>query len=178
MLLDASLAFVPVGTPLSLVAGAGVDIASDVLDLAGTGSGNPPNGIIGRATLFGTDIGIGDDRPMLDVVIGTALATSTAATLNLALQGAPDNGSYAPGTWQTFIETGPLTVAQCPAGTRIARFDLAAAFPNTLPLPRFLRLYAQVPAATDFTAGTIAFAVVTMARDDYSPGMFSNYVAV
>jgi len=168
---DASLAFVPIGTPLSLVAADGVDIASSqIIDLIGSGSGTAPANIIGTRTLFGADMGIGSDRPMIDVVLGTGLVTGNSATLNIALQGAPDTGSgggYLPGTWQTFAESGEITAAQGTANTRVARLDIEAAFPENV-LPRYLRLLFQVPASTHFTAGTCSFAIVTSSRDDQS----------
>lgn len=168
---DANVAFIFPGGPLSLVAGAGIAISTIVLDLLGQGAGMAPGNIIGTTynNQFGTDFGIGDDRLLLNVVIGTGLVTANAATLNLAFQGAPDTGltgGYMPGTWQTFVETGPLTAAQCVANTRIARFDWPPSFPENQPPPRFVRLLAQVPAATNFTAGTIASALATLARDD------------
>lgn len=181
MRLDSSISFVPLGSPLSLVAAAGVDIAStNIVDILGAGVGVAPPSIIGTASVFGSDMGIGDNRPLLDVVIGTALATGTSATLNVALQGAIDSGSaggYLPGTWQTFVETGEITAAQGVANARIARFDWPPAFPETL-RPRFYRLLFQVPAATLFTAGTIAFALVTMARDDQANKYASKNFAV
>jgi len=171
---DALLAFIPPQAPLSLVAGAGVSVASTIIDVLGLGVGvAPTNVIIGQSVYnnqFAADLGIGDDRLLLDCVIGVALATSNSATLNLAFQGAPDTGltgGYLPGTWQTLVETGTLTAAQCPAGARIARFDWPPSFPETSPPPRFVRLLAQIPASTNFTAGTIAFALPTSARDDW-----------
>lgn len=173
---DALLAFVPLSAPLSLVAGAGISIPSGILDLLGLGVGVSPASagqIIGTTynQQFGADFGIGDNKVLMDVVIGIALASANGATLNLAFQGAPDTGltgNWLPGTWQTFIETGPLTVAQCVAQTRIARWDWPPSFPETQPPPRFVRLLAQVPAATNFTAGTVAFALPVMGRDDLS----------
>lgn len=166
---DATLAFVPLGSPLSLVAGAGIGIPSAItLDLLGVGVGVAPQSIIGTVSIFGTDFGIGSERPLLNIVIGTGLVTANSATLNLALQAAADQGvagGYQPSTWRTLVETGPLTAAQCVANTRIARFDWPPAFPENLQ-PRYMRLLAQVPAATNFSAGTIAFALVTPARDD------------
>ena len=52
------------------------------------------------------------------------------------------------------------------AGAVAARMDWPAAFPANTARPRFVRLLFQVPAATNFTAGTISAAVVTMTRDD------------
>lgn len=176
MRLDSTLSFVAPGSPLSLVGSAGTNIPStNLIDLIGSGSGTVPPNIIGNVTVFGEDTGIGQIRPLIDIAIGTSLATSTSCTLNVAIQGAPDNGSNAPGTWQTFAETGPLTAAQCPSGT-VIRMDWAAAFPAN-ERPRFLRLLFQVPSGEDFTAGTVAYAVVTVVRDDqankFTP---NNYV--
>jgi hypothetical protein len=116
----------------------------------------------------------GELRPELYVAITTALATATSATLNGALQAAPDTGvggGYQPGTWQTIVESGPLTAAQCPAGTVIMRFPWLPPFPANL-RPRFLRLLFQVPSGTDFTAGAV-IATVTPGR--YDP--FNKYAA-
>jgi len=170
---DALVSFVLPFAPLSLVAGAGINIPSAVLDLLGQGVGMAPGNIIGNVynNQFGTDFGIGGDRVMLDIVIGTGLVTGDSCTLNLAVQAAADTGatgSYAPGTWQTLVETGPLTAAQCVAQTRIARFDWPPSFPETMPPPRYVRLLAQVPSGLNFTAGTIAFALATSGRDDYT----------
>jgi hypothetical protein len=178
MFIDALLSFVPVGAPLSLVAGAGVDVPStNVIDLLGLGVGVTPdqgNVIIGNPTVFGAPdaMGVGGLRPELLVNVGTAFATGTAATLNVALQGAADDGTGNPSTWQTFEETGELTAAQLTANQTIMRLPWVPPFPANL-RPRFLRLLFQVPAATLFTAGTIANAVVVPCRDD----QFNKYAA-
>lgn len=166
---DALVAFVPIGGNLSLVAAAGVDIPStNIIDLLGNGVGQAPTNIIGNATLFGEDAGIGGFRPEINAVIGTSLVTSNAATLNTALQAAADTGvggGYLPDTWRTLAETGELAVSDLVAGTVFARFPFLPAFPANL-RPRFLRLLFQVPAATAFTAGTVSAALVTFVRDD------------
>lgn len=168
MITDAQLAFVPAGSPLSLVGSAGTSIAStNTIDLAGVGAGNAPPLIWGNTTSFGqASIGIGGFRPELSVTIGTACTTSNSCTLNTALQAAPDNGSNQPGTWQTLDESGPLTAAQLTAGQVIFRSPWLPPFPMNL-RPRFLRLYFQVPASENFTAGTIAAALVVLVRDDW-----------
>ncbi len=178
MITDALLAFIPIGGNLSLIAAAGVDIPStNTIDLLGQGVGTAPTNIIGNATLFGEDAGVGARfRPELNVTIGTAVTTGTSATLNVAFQAAPDTAvTYLPGTWQTLAETGELTAAQLTAGQVIARFPWLPAFPANL-RPRYLRLLFQVPAGTTFTAGTIGSALVTTVRDDlanrYSPSNF------
>jgi hypothetical protein len=168
MRIESLLSFVPIGAPLSLVGGAGVAIPSNVIDLLGAGVGVAPPSIIGNAALFGTDLGIGQFRPEINAIIGTALVTANAATLNAALQAAPDTGAaggYVPGAYQTLVETGPLTAAQLAANTVFARFPFLPVFPATL-RPRFLRLLFSPAAATNFTAGTVAAALVTVVRDD------------
>ena len=166
---DALLAFVPIGGNLSLVAGAGIAIPStNVIDLLGAGVGVAPPNIIGNVATFGTDMGIGGFRPEINAVVGTGLVTANAATLNAALQAAPDTGAgggYLPGAWQTLAETGALTAAQLAANTVFMRFPWLPAFPANLQ-PRFLRLLFSPLAATNFTAGTVAAALVTFVRDD------------
>ncbi len=177
MRLDSSLAFVPLNANQSIVAGLGISVPSlNTIDMLGLGvgvspglqSGGQQNVIIGsEATNFGTDQGIGGFRPELEVVVGTAFATSDSCTLNVQFQAAADAGSptWLPSTWDTIAETGPIAVANLTANTVIARFPYLPAFPAGL-RPRFLRLNFAVPAAEQFTAGTILCAIVTLVRDD------------
>lgn len=172
---DALLAFVPIGTALSLVAAAGVDVRAPlIIDLLGLGvgvvapsvaNGNP---IIGNVATFGSPDagGVGGIRPELNITTGTAFATGTSATLNVQLQAAADDGTGNPGTWQTLGESGELTAAQLVADRVIARLPWLPPFPENL-RPRFLSLNFAIPAGVLFTAGTIASALVTTVRDDW-----------
>ncbi len=173
MLTDALLSFQSLGSPLSLVAGAGVDVrAPNIIDLLGLGVGvvAPSNGnpIIGNTTTFGQAdaMGVGGLRPDLVVTIGTALVADTGTpTLTVQLQAAADDGTGNPGTWQTLGESGEITAAQGTAGAIIARLPWLPPFPVNL-RPRFLSLNFAIPAATSFTDGTIASALVAALRDD------------
>lgn len=168
MLRDALLTFI--GSPLSLVGGLGIGFPTDPYDVLGTGPGTAPQNIIGNAALFGSDLGVGGMQPEMVVTIGTALATSDAATLNGQFQAAPDTGAgggYQPGTWQTIVEQGPITAAQGTAGAYIMRFKWPPVFPVSL-RPRFYRFNFAVLTGTQFTAGTISQAFITTVRDDYS----------
>lgn len=171
MLSDALVNFVPLGGNLSMVGGAGVAIPStNTIDLLGTGVGTAPTNIIGNQNvIFGADPGVGGrDRPEIDCVIGTALATANAATLNVQLQYAPDQGvagAYQPGTWVTIAETGAIAVASLTAGAIVARFPFLPAVPAGA-RPRYVRLNFQPATGTNFSAGTIQSATVTIVRDD------------
>lgn len=178
MITDAMLSFVPIGGNLSLIAAAGVDVPSpNTIDLLGNGVGVAPTSIYGNTAVFGSPdaMGVGGIRPELNVTIGTALASGGAATLNVALQAAIDTGlagGYLPGTWETIVESGEISVAEGTANTVIFRCPWLPPFPANL-RPRYLRLLFQVPAGLTFTAGTIASALVTTVRDD----QFNKYAA-
>lgn len=179
MFIDALTGFVQPGAPLSLVGADGVAIQSDVYDILGNGVGTKPVNIIGTAAVFGADMGVGGLQPELVVSIGTALVTGNAATLNVQLQAAPDAGTptYQPGTWQTIMESGAITAAQGTAGAYVFRTKFPPVFPANL-RPRYYRLNFQPAASTHFTAGTIAYAIISVVRDDYSIGLIqpNNYV--
>lgn len=182
MMTDATLFFVPPGAPLSLVGAAGQSIPSpNLVDILSLGAGIAPASIIGTSyPTFGSDSGIGGDKPQIEVVLGTQPVTSNSCTLNVALQGAADSGlagGYQPGTWQTLVETGPMTAAQLTSGAVVARFDYPPAFPNNL-RPRFYRLLFQVPATGSFTAGTISFATIALVRDDTANLLAQNNYTV
>jgi hypothetical protein len=168
MRLDSQLAFVP--SSLSMVAAAGVDVPStNVIDFLGSGVGTDPSNIIGTPTLFAEDPGVGGGFtvPTLQVTTGTAFTTGTAATLNVAIQYAADDGTGNPSTWYTAAETGEIPVANLGrrSGDRAARHaaDAAAARHGRA---LHARLLFQIPAGVFFTAGTIAYAGIVPVRDD------------
>lgn len=180
MELDGLLAFVPFGAPLSLAnLAAGASVASGVIDLSGAGVGVAPPNFFGTRSVFGADNGIGRQKPQVLCTTGAAFTTGTAATLNIAFQAAVDTGvggGYQPGTWNTLVETGYMAAANLGAAKTIARFDWPPAFPFGV-LPRYLRLLFQILTATTFTAGTIAFAMPTTARDEVNFGA-KNFISV
>jgi hypothetical protein len=173
MITDALVSFIPLGSALSLVGAAGATFRSGIIDLLGQGVGTAPANIIGTGrTVFGTDLGVGGNRPELNITIGTALAAAAGTTLKVALQAAIDNGSYQPGTWTDVDSEDNISLANGTAGAVIFRSPWIPTFPPGL-MPRFLSLLfsPQLAGATpsgDFTAGTISSALVTMVRDDYA----------
>lgn len=188
MITDALLSFVPINGNLSLVGPAGTSIVSNVIDLLGLGVGvNPANAgqIWGNTTNFGQadSMGVGNQRPELNITLGTALAGAAGLTLNVKLQAAADPGAAS--NWTpangSFLNIGGqdgITLAQGTANTVIARLPWLPPFPANL-RPRFLRLaFSPVSAggadpSGAFTAGTIASALVVMSRDD----QFNKYAA-
>ena len=164
MRLDSQLAFIPIGGNLVFTASSTATPSTNTIDLLGTGVGTAPANIIGNATVFGTDMGIGFFRPEIDIASGSAAFSGTS--INVALQGAIDSGAsggYQPGTWITFGETGVITLANTAIGanTTFARLPWLPAWPAGT-LPRYLRLLFTPVSLT----GTVAFAVVTTGRDD------------
>lgn len=167
MLIDRLVSFVSVDSPLSLVAGAGVAIASDVIDLIGNGVGTVPPNIIGTAAVFGTDLGIGELKAQIEVLIKTGLVTANGATLTTSFQlAADDPTTHLPVTWTTIIDQPAVAVANLGLGKRVARFDYPPVIPETL-RPRYARLLFSPGAGANFTAGAIV-APVTMQRDDWA----------
>jgi hypothetical protein len=174
MITDALVSFIPIGTNLSMVAGAGIAIpSSNVVDLLGNGVGVAPSNIIGLATTFGTDEGVGGKRPELNIPVGTTFTGAAGTTLKVALQGAADQGTagnYQPSTWTDIVSQDNIALANLVAGAVIFRSPFLPTMPANL-RPRFLRLLFTpflngAPAGASFTAGSISSAVVTMVRDD------------
>lgn len=111
----------------------GTQVASNIIDL-GEVSGIPSSANGGGAR----DIGIGDD-PSLKLMATVAVAFTSGTSIQLELDGAPDNGSGAPGSW-TAMWTGPVVLeATLLAGVQLANVDVPRVVPGQ-PVPRFLRL--------------------------------------
>lgn len=149
--------------------------STNPIDLAGLGSGTTISNIIGNASVWGQDIGIGNGvyQPAILVTVGTAFAGGTS--LNVQFQGAVDNGSGSPGTWNTYAESGAIVTASLTANRTIFRINVAAVQPDNGPLPRFLRLNYVVVGT--YTAGTIAYAGIDLDNQMWSAGMYpSNFV--
>ena len=95
------------------------ELPCNIVDLGLAGIPSSANGGGAR------DIGTGDDPSLkLSIIVTTAFASGTSLQVNL--QGAPDNGSGAPGSWTT-MWTGPVVVE-------------AFTDPNVPPLPPHISL--------------------------------------
>lgn len=110
----------------------GTQIASNILDL-GVTSGVPTSANGGGAR----DIGTGDD-PMLKLSVMCTTAFANGTSLQLELDGAPDNGSGAPGTYTPMWTSPAIAEANLVAGP-LCNIDVPRPVPGQ-PLPRFLRM--------------------------------------
>lgn len=170
MILDALLQF---DSAAQLAQPVGTYNSSNVIDL-GVNSGVPSSASGGGAR----DIGIGDDPAMkLFAVVTTLFTSAGAATLALILQGAPDNGSGAPGTWSTFWQGPTNALAALVAGAELANIDMPKV-PAGVAVPRFLRLQYVIGGATT-TAGAVESLLVLDRFDQIkgTGGALSGYPA-
>ena len=147
----------------------GTQVASNIIDLGVSGLPTSANGGGAR------DIGVGDD-PMLKLsaLVGTAFADGTS--MQLVLEGAPDNGSGAPGSYEVMWASNVYVEADLVAGAQLANVDVPRVVFGQA-LPRFLRL-SFVTVGTH-TAGTVQSNIV-IDRDDQimgASGAYSGYQA-
>jgi hypothetical protein len=127
MILDNLLTFTGTsnGATGGITAGAQTDLpttgtqaASNIIDL-GVTSGVPSSANGGGAR----DIGVGDDPALkLSVIVTTAVTGGTS--LQLQLQGAPDNGSGAAGSYTTMWTSSAIVEASLVAGAQLANIDV------------------------------------------------------
>ena len=134
----------------------GTQNSSNVIDL-GITSGIPTSASGGGAR----DIGIGDNPAMkLLVLVTTAFASGTS--LQLALQGAIDNGSGAPAAFSNWWLSPAYAEASLNIGSRLYDMDMPRP-PDGIAIPRFLR-FAYITVGTH-TAGALQ-AYIVLDRDD------------
>lgn len=121
------------------------------------------------------DMGIGDD-PALEIMIIAATAFVGGTSLAVSVQGAPDDGTGAPGAFTPMANIPAVVTANLDAGQQIGNITVPRPVPGQ-PMPRFLKLvYTTVG---DFSAGTVT-AYVVLDRDDQivgSDGAYSGYPA-
>lgn len=151
MILDAFLTF---DTAANLAQVTGTYTSANVIDLHVSG------GLPVLANLQGArDMGIGD-APALKMLVQvvTAFTSGGAGTLQVALQGAPDNGSGAPGSYATWWTSPAYALASLNAGSRLYDLDFPRP-PDGIAIPRFLRM-AYIIAGATMTAGTVFSSIV------------------
>ena len=124
--------------------------------LSATSAAYTTNSIIGNATVFGEDLGLGRGvgTPTIEVFSGSGTPI-TATSLQIAAQGAVDagTGNTSGLTFVTYIETGAIAIASILASHRLAAFDLPRRSPETA-MPRFIAL--------DYIVGGSSFSGLTV----------------
>jgi len=122
------------------------------------------------------DLGIADD-PSLKLLVQVMTTFTGGTSIDVQLQGAPDNGSGSPGAYTTMWDSTAIVEANLLQGTYIANVDLPRIFgptplkPGIQVLPRFLRL--QWVSVGTHGAGNLYGAIV-IDREDmiaYPPGV-------
>jgi len=159
MILDGLLVFDP--NPTSVAIAAGTQASTNVIDLAASGQ------IPVLANLQGArDMGIGDNPALkLNVRVVTGFTSAGAGTLSVALQGAPDNGSGAPGSFATWYVSPVYALATLAViGANLLPMDMPRP-PSGIGIPRFLRLLYTVATAT-MTAGSVSAQIVLDVQAD------------
>ena len=156
MILDAQLAF---DTSTLITANGTTQTSGNIIDLHASGA------IPVLANLQGArDMGIGDD-PGLELLVQVLTAASTGTSMSVALQGAPDNGSGAPGTYATWWTSPAYTTAQLVAGARLMDMVMPRP-PAGVAIPRFLRLLYTTVSTCNPTIG--AYIVLDRMDQPYS----------
>ena len=170
MILDALLQF---DNAASLAIAAGTQASTNVIDFGLGTSTNPaiPSNANGGGA---RDMGIGDDPALkLLVQVSTTFTSGGAGTLSVAIQGAPDNGSGAPGSYTTWWTSPVYALATLVAGARLLNMDFPRP-PAGVAVPRFVRLLYTVAGAT-MTAGAVS-AYLVLDRDDQMYNSTNNAV--
>ncbi len=178
MLLDKNLQFssaqAVTSTALSTNA---IDLLAGVT-VGSAGAYTTPASIIGNASVFGEDFGIGVTQGMPRIV-GTAIAAFTAggaATMQVQFQGVvdPNTATLSGASWVTYAQTDTIAKTLLTASTRIFSFDWPMRKIGQA-LPRFVVLN-YVVATGPMTAGTIT-SDVSMGGADDATGTLGQYPA-
>lgn len=155
---------------IDLLTGAKLTIASDNFVTGAAG-----NNVIGNASVFGEDLGLGRGLGSPKIVVSSGSGTPGAATsLVIGVQGAVDpgaSGAVSGLTWVPYIQTRAIPLASILASSRLA----SIAWPKReiqQALPRFISLFYTV-AGSNFTGLTVN-ADVTLGPDD-AAGTLGQY---
>ncbi len=129
--------------------------STNVVDVTGAGVGNAPamiNGYPLTNTSIGYDLGVGDGEAIPYLYAAVTAKGTNSGSLTIALQAAPDNGSYSPGTYTQLYITPSITANNLVVGNYllVPVPPTQFAFPSEA-LPRFYRLSYTVTGTVDLT---------------------------
>ena len=172
MIIDGLFSFSTPATPDNLALAVGSYNSNNVIDLG-------LNGLPASASGGGArDLGIGADPAIkLMVTIVTAFTSGGSATLQINFQGAVDNGSGAPGTWNTWYSSPAITVANLTQGQRLLDIDWPRP-PANFATPRFARLQYVIGTAAMTTGALVSAGVLDrFDQPEGTTGALSGYPA-
>jgi hypothetical protein len=142
----------------------GTQVSTNVIDLHMAG-------LPVLANLQGArDIGIGDD-PALKILAVVITTFGAGTSIALSLQGAPDNGSGAPGAFVSWWSSPVYTTAQLVGGARLFDMDMPRP-PAAVQVPRFLQF--QYVSVGTFTSGALEIALVLDRHDQMYNSTLNN----
>lgn len=156
MFLDNSLSFgAGWSTPTAAITGT-VD-GTHIIDITGAGVGTAPtmiNGFPATNTAIGADWGAGDGVAIPHLYVAVTTTGTGSGNVTFSVSAAPDNGSYAEGSYTTIFTSKPVTGTEMVAGEYFT-----APLPPTLyslegeALPRFYKITYTVAG----TVGAVKF---------------------
>ena len=115
---------------------------NDVMTASGSSTNIIDLGLIGLPSFAAgggaRDIGIGDD-PAMKILVQVVVAFAGGTSLQINIQGAPDNGSGAPGSFVIYASGPVVALASLIAGARLFDTDMPRPALD-FPPPRFLQL--------------------------------------
>jgi hypothetical protein len=117
------------------------------------------------------DLGIGDD-PAMKLLVLVTTAFSGLTSLQVSLQGAPDNGAGAPAAFVTWYSSPVVLLANLVVGQRMLDMDVPRPPPGQ-PIPRFLQLAYTI--AGSGTGGVLK-AWIVLDRHDLVYNATSNFI--
>lgn len=141
-----------------------------------------PNDVIGNATFFGEDLGLGRGKGAQYIEVYTGAGTPAAATsLNIQVRGAPNNATAFSSlnrsdlTFVVYVESGAIVLASILASRHLSSLALPRRL-DTAALPRFYDLN-YVVAGSNFTGLTVKayLSLGDTSAQDTLPQYASNY---
>lgn len=156
--------------------------STNVVDLTGAGSGNAPamiNGFPATNTAIGYDIGAGDGEaiPYLYVSVPAITTGTQTGSFTIALSAAPDNGSFAQGTYtQLYISKSVTSSALLNGSTLLVPVPPTLFLWPSEALPRFYKLTYTVTGTMSqkFLAGLMINPPSSLLGPQYN----ENFIAV
>lgn len=174
MILDALLQFTASGG--DAMPNATTSTSGNIIDIGvGLQTTTNANGVAIPSPASGAgarDLGIGDD-PSLKIYCVVSVAPSAGTNIAVSIQGAPDNGSGAPGSFTTYA-TGPtVTQANALVGVQLLAIDMPRPAPGVA-YPRYLQL--SYTTSGNMSTGKMVAWIVVDRFDQVGYNPLSGYV--